>query len=57
MGVGVARISQIEHGEGATPDVVAHYLERLGGRLDPVADFGGHTLRIPAGGHQGSAAA
>lgn len=57
MGVSVARVSQIEHGEGATLDVIARYVEALGGRLDLVADFGDHTLRMPASGNQGSAAA
>jgi hypothetical protein len=57
MGVSIARVSQIEHGEGATLDVIARYVEALGGRLDLVADFGDHTLRMPASGDQGSAAA
>ncbi|MFF9047119.1 helix-turn-helix domain-containing protein [Streptomyces parvulus] len=57
MGVSVARVSQIEHGEGATLDVIARYVEALGGRLDLVADFGDHTLRMPASADQGSAAA
>ncbi|MEU3346872.1 helix-turn-helix transcriptional regulator [Streptomyces sp. NPDC006700] len=57
MGVSVARSSRIEHGEGATLDVIARYVEALGGRLDVVADFGDHTLRLPADGNQGSAAA
>ncbi|MFC9828216.1 hypothetical protein ACFVI5_12600 [Streptomyces albogriseolus] len=30
MGVSVARISQIDHGEGATLDVIARYVEALG---------------------------
>ncbi|MEF9904806.1 helix-turn-helix domain-containing protein [Streptomyces sp. P9-A2] len=57
MGVSIARVSQIEHGEGATLDVIARYVEALGGRLDLVADFGDHTLRMPAGSDHGSAAA
>lgn len=57
MGVSIARVSQIEHGEVATLDVIARYVEALGGRLDLVADFGDHTLRMPASGDQGSAAA
>ncbi|MER7488311.1 helix-turn-helix transcriptional regulator [Streptomyces sp. NPDC126497] len=57
IGVGVARISRIEHGAGATLDVIARSVEALGGRLDSVADFGDHTLRMPARCHQGSAAA
>ncbi|GAB2958544.1 hypothetical protein GCM10023080_017930 [Streptomyces pseudoechinosporeus] len=39
---------EIEHGEVATLDVVARYVEALGGRLDLVADFGDHTVRMPA---------
>ncbi|MFK4099289.1 hypothetical protein ACI2L1_04230 [Streptomyces sp. NPDC019531] len=57
MGVGIARVSRIEHGEVATPDVIARYVEALGSRLDLVADFGDHTPRMPASGDQGSAAA
>jgi ribosome-binding protein aMBF1 (putative translation factor) len=57
MGVSVARVSQIEHGESATLDVIARYVEALGGRLDLVADFGNHTLHMPASGDQGAAAA
>ncbi|WP_244904926.1 helix-turn-helix domain-containing protein [Streptomyces prasinopilosus] len=57
MGLSVARVSRIEHGEGATLDVIARYVEALGGRLDLVADFGDHTLRMPAGGNRDSAAA
>ncbi|WP_328845619.1 helix-turn-helix domain-containing protein [Streptomyces sp. NBC_00258] len=57
MGVSIARVSQIEHGEVATPDIVARNVEALGGRLDLVADFGDHTVRMPASGDQGSAAA
>ncbi|MCP9958955.1 MULTISPECIES: helix-turn-helix domain-containing protein [Streptomyces] len=57
MGVSVARVSQIEHGEGATLDVIARYVEALGGRLELVADFGDRTLRMPAGSGQDGAAA
>lgn len=58
MGVSIARVSQIEHGEVATLDVIARYVEALGGRLDLVADFGDHTvrMRMPASGDQGSVA-
>lgn len=48
MGVSIARVSQIEHGEATTLDVIARYVEALGGRLDLVADFGDHTVRMPA---------
>jgi ribosome-binding protein aMBF1 (putative translation factor) len=47
LGVSVARISQIEHGEVTSLDVIARYVEALGGRLDLVADFGDRTLRLP----------
>jgi DNA-binding XRE family transcriptional regulator len=47
LGVSIARISQIEHGEVASLDVIARYVEALGGRLDLVADFGDRTLRLP----------
>ena len=47
MGVSVARVSQIEHGEVASFDVVARYVEALGGRLELVARFGDHELRMP----------
>jgi transcriptional regulator with XRE-family HTH domain len=39
MGVSVARVSQIEHGEVTSSEVIARYVEALGGRLDLVADF------------------
>lgn len=48
MRVSVARVSQIEHGEAVSLDVIARYVEALGGRLDLVADFGDHTVRMPA---------
>jgi DNA-binding XRE family transcriptional regulator len=47
LGVSIARISQIEHGEVTSLDVIARYVEALGGRLDLVADFGDRTLRLP----------
>jgi transcriptional regulator with XRE-family HTH domain len=47
MGVSVARVSQIEHGEVASFEVIARDVEALGGRLDLVADFGGRTIRLP----------
>jgi transcriptional regulator with XRE-family HTH domain len=43
MGVSIARVSQIEHGEVASFEVIARYVEALGGRLDLVADFGDRT--------------
>ena len=47
MEVSVARISQIEHGEVTSFEVIARYVEALGGRLDLVADFGDRTVRLP----------
>jgi predicted transcriptional regulator len=47
MGVSVVRISQIEHGEVSSFEVIARYIEALGGRLDLVADFGDKTIRLP----------
>jgi hypothetical protein len=48
MGVSVARVSQIEHGEVTSFEVIARYVEALGGRLDLVADFGDRTVGLPA---------
>ncbi|WP_433545663.1 helix-turn-helix domain-containing protein [Streptomyces sp. CA-294286] len=57
MHVSIARVSRIEHGEVAALDVLARYVEALGGRLDLVADFGDHTVRMPgSGGPKGVAA-
>jgi ribosome-binding protein aMBF1 (putative translation factor) len=47
MRVSIARISQIEHGEVTSFEVIARYVEALGGRLDLVADFGDRTVRLP----------
>jgi hypothetical protein len=47
MGVSIARISQIEHGDVTSFEVIARYVETLGGRLDLVADFGDRTIRLP----------
>lgn len=47
MEVSVARVSQIEHGEVTSFEVIARYVEALGGRLDLVADFGDRTVRLP----------
>ncbi len=47
MRVSVARVSQIEHGEVTSFEVIARYVEALGGRLDLVADFGDRTVRLP----------
>jgi len=47
MGVTIARISQIEHGDVTSFEVIARYVQALGGRLDLVADFGDRTIRLP----------
>ncbi len=47
MRVSVALVSQIEHGEVTSFEVIARYVEALGGRLDLVADFGDMTVRLP----------
>jgi hypothetical protein len=47
MGVSIARVSQIEHDEVASFEVVARYVEALGGQLELVADFGDRTVRLP----------
>jgi ribosome-binding protein aMBF1 (putative translation factor) len=57
MGVSIARISQIEHGEVTSFDVIARYVEALGGRLDLVADFGDRTVRLPVSDTAGTTAA
>lgn len=48
MGVSAGRVSQIEHGEVATVEALAAYIVALGGKLDLVADIGGHLLKMPA---------
>ena len=45
--VSIARISQIEHGDVTSFEVIARYVEALGGRLNLVADFGDRTVRLP----------
>jgi ribosome-binding protein aMBF1 (putative translation factor) len=56
MGVSVARISQIEHGEVTSFEVIARYIEALGGRLDLVAEVGDKTIRLPVTGTATAAA-
>ena len=48
MGVSVTRVS--EHGEVTSFEVIARYVEALGGRLDLVADFGDRTVGLPVSG-------
>ena len=47
MGVSVARVSQIEPGEVTSLEVIARYVEALGGQLDLIADLGDRTIRLP----------
>jgi environmental stress-induced protein Ves len=42
--VSIARVSQIEHGEVTSFEVIARYVVALDGRLDLVADFGNRTV-------------
>ncbi|WP_433054673.1 helix-turn-helix domain-containing protein [Dactylosporangium sp. CS-033363] len=46
MGVSVARVSQIEAGSVSTQDVLARYIEALGGTLKLIADFGDEQLKV-----------
>jgi DNA-binding XRE family transcriptional regulator len=48
MGVTPGRVSQIEHGEVATVEAIAAYVAGLGGKLELLADIGGHLLKMPA---------
>jgi len=48
MGATPGRVSQIEHGEVSTVEALASYIAALGGRLELIADIGGHLLRMPA---------
>ena len=47
MGVSPGRVSQIEHGEVATVEALAAYVSALGGKLERLADIGGHLLKMP----------
>ena len=46
MGVSVARVSQIEAGDVSTQEVLARYVEALGGTLKLIADFGDEQLKV-----------
>ncbi|GAA3532775.1 hypothetical protein GCM10022419_009900 [Nonomuraea rosea] len=48
MGVTKARVSQIERGEVSSVDVVARYVEAIGGHLELTASFPGGTYRLRA---------
>ncbi|MGA6206452.1 hypothetical protein ACPESR_17080 [Nocardia testacea] len=47
MGVSPGRVSQIEHDEVATVEALAAYVSALGGKLELLADIGGHLLKMP----------
>jgi len=46
MGVSKARVSHIEHGAVATIELLARYLEAIGGRLEITAAFDGGAERV-----------
>lgn len=48
MGVSAGRVSQIEHGEVSTVEALATYIAALGGKLELIADIGGHLLKMQA---------
>jgi hypothetical protein len=45
--VAAVRISQIEHSEVTSFEVIACYVKALGGRLNLIAAFGDRTIRLP----------
>ncbi|WP_167475835.1 helix-turn-helix transcriptional regulator [Nocardia arthritidis] len=47
MGVTPGRVSQIERGKVATVGAISAYVAALGGKLELLADIGGHLLRLP----------
>ncbi len=48
MGATPGRVSQIEHGEASTGEALASYVTALGGKLELIADIGGHLLKMLA---------
>jgi transcriptional regulator with XRE-family HTH domain len=48
MGVTLGCVSQIEQGEVSTVEALASYIAALGGRLELIADIGGHLPKMPA---------
>ncbi|MGH3612305.1 MAG: helix-turn-helix domain-containing protein [Pseudonocardia sp.] len=46
MGVSKARVSHIEHGAVATIDLLARYLDAIGGTLEITAAFDGGAERV-----------
>src|SRR5258708_22626343 len=47
MAVSIARVSQIEHREATSFEVIPRYVDALGGRLDLVPHFRDPTARPP----------
>lgn len=50
MGITKSRVSQIERGEVSTVDVIARYVQALGGRLQISAVFGNELLILQSAG-------
>ncbi len=48
LGFTQAGLAEIEHGEIAAVEALAAYITALGGKLELVADIGGHLLKMPA---------
>ena len=46
MGISKARVSHIEHGAVATIELLARYLDAIGGRLEITAAFDGGAERV-----------
>ena len=46
LGVTTSRVSQIEHGRVTSFEVIARYIEALGGRLDLVAEIRDRIVRL-----------
>jgi DNA-binding XRE family transcriptional regulator len=47
MGVTPGRVSQTEQGEVSTAEALASYIAALGGKLELIAEIGGHLLKMP----------
>ncbi len=48
MSVTQGRVSQIEHGEVSIVEALGGYVAALGGKLELIADIGGHLLKMSA---------
>ena len=46
MRVSPEHVPQVEHGEVSTVEALASYVAALGGKLDLIADIGGHSLEM-----------